>query len=59
MSADRQVLDVWMLATVPGSEPVSVHGEAVLTDHDMGDAFDQLTATLIPALRNRLIEGQP
>lgn len=58
MSADRQVLDIWMLATTPGSDPISVHGEAVLSDHDMGDAFDQLTAELIPELRRRVTEGQ-
>ena len=54
MSADRQVLDIWILATAPGQEPISVHGEAVLMDHDLGDAFDQLTATLVPALRERV-----
>lgn len=58
MSADRQVLDIWMLATTPGQEPISVHGEAVLSDHDMGDAFDQLAAELIPVLRRRVTGGK-
>lgn len=54
MSANHPVLDMWILATAPGREPISVHGEAILMDHDLGDAFDQLAAALVPELRQRV-----
>lgn len=54
MSTPARRLDVWLMATSPDTEPVSLHGESALTDHDIAEAFDRLVPGLVAEFRERL-----
>lgn len=54
MTAPARRLDVWLMATSPDTEPVSLHGESALTDHDTAEAFDRLVPGLVAELRERV-----
>jgi hypothetical protein len=47
------------MATSPDVEPVSLHAESGLTDHDTAEAFDRLMPGLVAELRERLTGEKP
>lgn len=54
-SDGREVLDIWLLATVPGRDPVSLHGEYVIVGHNVAEAFDRMIPDLVSSLRREVI----
>lgn len=46
---------VWLLATVPGKEPVTIHAEAEI-DGGIAGAFDRLMPGLVEDLRRQVTE---
>lgn len=54
MSEPNRRLDVWVLASGSDIEPISLHGESKLTDHDTAEAFDRLVPGLVARLREHV-----
>lgn len=48
-----QVIDVWLLVTAPGKEPISLHAESEV-DGGASGAFDRLVPGLVADLRERV-----
>lgn len=55
-AAPEPVFHVWLLATVPGNEPITIHAEAEI-DGGIAGAFDRLVPGLVENLRE-LVTGE-
>ncbi|MBN9607810.1 MAG: hypothetical protein BGO26_10095 [Actinobacteria bacterium 69-20] len=52
-SHSGEVFDIWLLATVPSKEPISIHAESEI-DGGVAGAFDRLVPGLVADLRERV-----
>lgn len=52
-TAPESTFHVWLMATVPGKEPITIHAEAEI-DGGIGGAFDRIMPELVGQLRERV-----
>lgn len=53
MSTPEPTFHVWLMATVPDREPITIHAEAEING-GIGGAFDRLMPELVAQLRERV-----